>query len=84
MMFEKQKKAIRKEITQELRIEQLEDIICPNGSHTWTTPMPAIITWDMDSDRMLTDIQICEKCKKKREAVPAQVREVNRKTKTAK
>lgn len=61
-MFEKQKEAIRKEVAQELRIEQLEDIICPNGQHTWIE-----IETSMGNPKSAGFHQyLCKKCKKKK------------------
>lgn len=61
-MFEKQKEAIRKEVAQELRIEQLEDIICPNGQHTWIELDGEVA----DEKSAGFHYYLCKKCKKKK------------------
>lgn len=63
-MFEKQKSAIRKEVGQELRIEQLEDIICPNGQHTWIEMEDRAM--DVSGRQRYYTVSVCKKCKKKR------------------
>lgn len=67
-MFEKQKNAIRKDVEQELRIEQLEDIICPNGAHSWVT-VEKVEYADKAGTVHTINKRLCKKCKKKHESV---------------